>query len=169
MHVSHLFDAEARRKLLRFIAVRVRNNPHDIEDIAQIVHLRLLQRTDRGLLRKPWAYLFVTARNVIHDYFDANRRLNDHVIYDTQQAESAAEKPPLALDAPTETQKVDEDSDLERAARTLPKTIRMVIELSCKEGLSVSEIAKQAGLAQATVVKYRTVGKHLLQDYLKDT
>jgi RNA polymerase sigma factor (sigma-70 family) len=160
------FDGTERGALLGFIRRKLGGNETDAEDLTHDVYVRLLKRPG-SLLENPMAYAVSTTHNVIRDHFKRKQREGERIIFNTEEAESAAEKTPDPSQDRAQTHEEDL-SDLKKITQALPKNFREVILLYYAEGLSTGEVATRMGLAKATVVKYRTMATHTLQD-LKDT
>jgi RNA polymerase sigma factor (sigma-70 family) len=65
--VGELYQSHNKR-LLRFLAQRIRNATFNASDLAQEVYLRLSRIGRPQTIREPQAYLFRVARNVIFDH-----------------------------------------------------------------------------------------------------
>src|SRR5262245_52939191 len=78
--------------LHRFLAKRL-GRPQDVDDLAQEVFVRLLRLERPELVRKPQAYLFSVAANLVREFRIRNEKEHERVDYDSEAAEQAADNP----------------------------------------------------------------------------
>lgn len=146
-------------KLRQFLLRRLRERPHDVDDLAQQVHLRLLALSEDGsLVRQPPAYLFRVAANVVNDFYSAEHK-QGHVLYDSDVLHQAADHHtgPDALAA------FELQQELEEALAQLPPTQRAVLLMQERDGYQYKEIALKLRLSVDTVHKYMTLAKAKLR------
>jgi RNA polymerase sigma-70 factor (ECF subfamily) len=152
------YAGQLRRYLLR----RLREKPHDVDDLAQQVYVRLLSLAKSGsLVRQPPAYLFRVAASVVSDFYSAERK-QGHVLYDSDVLLQAADHQagPDALAA------LELQQELEEALEQLPPTQKAVLLMQERDGYQYKEIALQLRLSVDTVHKYVTVAKARLRNLL---
>lgn len=149
-------------QLRRFLLKRLKERPHDVEDLAQQVYLRLLGMQKNGsLVRQPPAYLFRVAANVVSDFYSAERRQR-HVLCDSEVLHQAAEheREPDRLAA------LELREELEAALERLPPMQKTVLLMQERDGYQYKEIALKLRLSVDTVHKYVTVAKAKLRTFL---
>ncbi|MBS0374746.1 MAG: sigma-70 family RNA polymerase sigma factor [Proteobacteria bacterium] len=147
--LAELFAAQ-RSRLERFIARRIRAR-QDIADVAQEVYLRMLSVKDIEAIRRPEAYLFTVADNVMKEQAVRNRRGAGAV--DIDGADAAAELAVLStIDA-----ELDHSEEVERLREVLgqlsPKC-REAVRLQYAQGMSYREIGSRLGISSNMVKKY---------------
>lgn len=136
--------------LQRFLRHRLQST-ENAQDLAQEAYLRLLH-LDRGeFVRKPQAYLYRIAANLVYEF--RLRERNQPVTFDSealdQAAESAAE--PLASEA---SDRIAVEQQLESILAELAPLYRAVLVLRKRDGLSYPEIARTLDISVHTVKKY---------------
>jgi RNA polymerase sigma factor (sigma-70 family) len=149
-------------QLRRFLLRRLKERPHDVEDLAQQVYVRLLGLAkDGSLVRQPPAYLFRVAASVLSEFYSAERR-QGHVLYDSDVLLQAADHHagPDALAA------LELQQELEAALARLPPTQKAVLLMQERDGYQYKEIALKLRLSVDTVHKYVTVAKAKLRTLL---
>ena len=150
------------RQLRRFLVRRLKERPHDVDDLAQQVYVRLLAvAKDGALVREPPAYMFRVAANVVSDFYKGERRRH-HVLCDSDVLDQAAdnEAGPDALAA------LELREELEGALAQLPATQKSVLLMQERDGYQYKEIAMKLRLSVDTVHKYATVAKAKLRRLL---
>lgn len=142
--------AQYRRRLHRFLSVRLRN-VHDVPDLAQEVFLRLLRVERHDAIRNPEAYLFTVASHVIQQH--TLRRSNDPVLVDIVDAvaELVTES---TDDSSTKADNVQRIEHLEQLLSQLPPRVGAALVMHRVGGYTVQEIADQLGVARETAKKY---------------
>jgi RNA polymerase sigma factor (sigma-70 family) len=136
--------------LQRFLMRRLRS-VQNAQDVAQETYLRLL-RLDRGeLVRKPQAYLYRVAANLVYEF--KLREANEPVTFDSEALDRAAEHP-AELPANETGERVSVDQQLEAVLMQLPPLYRAVFVLRKRDGQSYPEIANTLGISVHTVKKY---------------
>ncbi len=136
--------------LHRFLMRRLRST-HNAQDLAQETYLRLLRMDHPELVRKPQAYLFRIASNLVYEF--KLRARNEPVAFDSDAVEQAAEDfaTPSALE-PSDS--VSNTQQLEAVLEQLPPLYRAVFVLRKRDGLSYPEIAHALDISVHTVKKY---------------
>ena len=139
-------------QLHRFLARRL-DRPHDVDDLAQEVFMRLARIEKPELIRKPQAYLLSIAANLVYEFRLRGQKEHEQVTYDSATVEQVAERvadPSLRDSA--------EDLDLRRrldhALEQLPPMQRAVLLLVKRDGYSHKEAARKTGLNVRTVERY---------------
>lgn len=142
--------AQYRRRLHRFLSVRLRN-VHDVPDLAQEVFLRLLRVRQHDVIRNPEAYLFTVASHVIHQH--TLRQSNSPAMVDIVEAVSE-----LTTDATddlaTRADNAQRIERLERVLAQLPPRVAAALVMHRVSGYTVQEIADELGVARETAKKY---------------
>jgi RNA polymerase sigma-70 factor (ECF subfamily) len=149
-------------QLRRFLIKRLRERPHDVDDLAQQVYVRLLGLAQDGsLVRQPAAYLFRVAASVVSDFYSSERR-QGHIIYDSEALLRVADEPT----APDQLADLELRQELEEALERLPPTQKTVLLMQERDGYQYKEIALKLRLSVDTVHKYVTVAKARLRTIL---
>jgi RNA polymerase sigma factor (sigma-70 family) len=144
--VFEQYDTELQRFLVR----RLRST-QNAQDLAQEAYLRLLN-LDRGdFVRKPQAYLYRIASNLIYEF--KLRERNAPVTFDSEALEHAAESA-TAPAAGEESERLGMQQQLESMLAELPPLYRAVLVLRKRDGLSYSEVARTLDISVHTVKKY---------------
>lgn len=131
------------RDLHRFLLRRLRSG-ESADDVAQEVYLRLLRIEHAELVRRPQAYMYQIAFNVVSEM--RLRHLNEPVMFDSDTADYVAEHPQDTGDNGAD--------ELEFVLSQLTPTFRAVLLLRKRDGLSHAEIAQRLGLSLHTVKRY---------------
>jgi RNA polymerase sigma-70 factor (ECF subfamily) len=135
--------------LHRFLLRRLRSS-HNAQDLAQETYLRLLRMDSHELVRKPQAYLYRIAANLVYEF--KLRERNEPVAFDSEALERAAESTPSgAIDA---GEAVSLAQQLESVLGQLPPLYRAVFVLRKRDGMSYPEIARTLDISVHTVKKY---------------
>lgn len=136
--------------LQRFLTRRLQSTDN-AQDLAQEAYLRLLH-LDRGeFVRKPQAYLYRIASNLVYEF--RLRERNQPVTFDSEAFDHAAESTaePLATEA---SDRMEFEQQLEAILAELPALYRAVLVLRKRDGMSYLEIARSLDLSVHTVKKY---------------
>jgi RNA polymerase sigma factor (sigma-70 family) len=136
--------------LQRFLTRRLQS-AENAQDLAQEAYLRLLH-LDRGeFVRKPQAYLYRIASNLVYEF--RLRERNQPVTFDSEALDDAAERTaePLATEA---SDRMEIEQQLESILADLPPLYRAVLVLRKRDGLSYLEIARTLDISVHTVKKY---------------
>lgn len=138
--------------LQRFLVRRLRS-AQTAQDLAQEAYLRLL-RLDRGeFVRKPQAYLYRIASNLVYEY--RLRERNAPVTFDSEALERAAEHPAVDLAEGADAgDQLDMARQIDDLLEPLPPLYRAILLLRKRDGLSYPEIAQTLGISVHTVKKY---------------
>jgi RNA polymerase sigma-70 factor (ECF subfamily) len=145
--VERLF-AEYAGVLRAFLRRRVALQP-DTEELFQEVFFRMLRIPDERVIQNPERYLFVVARNLVHEY-RANGRHHMVDIDDPQVEQQAAELPSFGNE-------VDNEQRVRRLGEVLqqlsPKC-QAVVALRFWQSQSYDEIAQRLDISTNMVKKY---------------
>jgi RNA polymerase sigma factor (sigma-70 family) len=136
--------------LHRYLRKRLRD-PDQAEDVMQEVFSRLLRVQQPQLVKKPHSYLFGIAFHVIREM----RLKEEHepVAFDSEAASEAAEHPLLV--APDELgDRLNVQTQLERALAALPDVHRALVLLCKRDGLTYEEASRATGISVHMVEKY---------------
>jgi len=139
-----------RSELGRFLRARVQQT-QAANDLAQEVYLRILRFPPREVVLQPQAYLYRIASNVVHDF--NLRSQAERVTYDSEMAESLAERP-LQLDADNLEERLAAQQELAQVLAPLPLAWQAALVLRKRDGLSYVEIGKELGVSVHAVKKY---------------
>lgn len=144
---------EYRDELHRFLLRRLSRSGLDAGDVAQETFLRLLRVENAALIRKPRAYLYRIAINVIRELELKEQDSPLHRAHDVED---------VAVAEPGDS--VEHSSSLEAALSGLPAMQRAVLLLVKRDGKSYDEIARELELSAHTVKKYAFLAvKHCRQ------
>jgi RNA polymerase sigma-70 factor (ECF subfamily) len=148
---------DVRRYLLR----RVRSRS-DADDLSQEVCLRFLMADEAVSPRKPLAYLYGIAANLLADYRTHATRERGSIVVDSELAETFMEQGSGAAPAISEDI-VGLEQLLTRALSKLPPTHCSVLLAHKRDGMSYQETASRLNLSVHTVEKYVTQAKAQLR------
>lgn len=136
--------------LHRFLMWRLRN-AHAAQELAQEAYLRLLRVERSELIRKPRAYLYRIALNLVYELRLKEQR--ELVTFDSEMLDGLADKIGSgALDDPDE--RAADQQQIEVILEQLPPLYRAIFVLRKRDGLSYPEIAQQLDISVHTVKKY---------------
>jgi RNA polymerase sigma factor (sigma-70 family) len=137
-----------REELHRYLLRRL-SRPHDVEDLAQEVYLRLLRFAQNAVVRSPRAYVLRVAFNVLAEFrYHGHRAL---VAFDSESADEAARH--LADDGAQPDEIYDTRVREERVEGMLDRLTpmqRAVLTLSTRESQSHAQIAERLGISAST-------------------
>ena len=126
----------------------------DADDIVQEAFVRILKAHSEGTIINPRAFLYVTARNLVHSRFRHQLVERPPSVKELSAAEIANES-----DNPLEELTKSEDIQiLIRSIRTLPKRCRQVMTLRKIYGYSLKEVAKILGISVSAVDTQCAIG-----------
>jgi len=136
--------------LTRFLERRVAV-PVDAQDLAQEVYLRLLRSEQLELIAEPQAYLYRVASNVAAEW-----RMRA-----SQRKPHSADELELLVDLTSPEVLLDEAlsaARLDAALREITPTVRAVLYLKLRDGMTHEEIAKHLSVTSRMVRRYLTTG-----------
>ena len=139
---------EYREELQRYLLRRLSRSGLDAGDITQETFLRLLRVEHTELIRKPRAYLYRVAVNVIREFQLKEQDSPLHGAVDIVATEDAIPAPSNSID------RVEHASSLTAALEGLPEMQRAALLLFKRDGKSYQEIAQELNLSSHTVKKY---------------
>lgn len=140
--------AEYREELQRYLLRRLSRSGLDAADVAQETFLRLLRVKHTELIRKPRAYLYRVAVNVIREFELREQGSPLHQAVDIVATEDFLPAPDNSID------RVEHASSLTAALEGLPAMQRAALLLFKRDGKSYREIAQELNLSPHTVKKY---------------
>jgi RNA polymerase sigma factor (sigma-70 family) len=137
-------------ELHRFLLRRLRS-AQNAQDLAQEAYLRLLRVEHAELVRKPRAYLYRIAVNLVSEFRLRERR--EPITFDSQALDEVAE---TASDTPPDEQgdRLADAQQIDTILGQLPPLYRAILVLRKRDGLSYEEIAQQLEISVHTVKKY---------------
>jgi RNA polymerase sigma-70 factor (ECF subfamily) len=136
--------------LHRFLMRRLRS-AQNAQDLAQETYLRLLRMDRHELVRKPQAYLYRIASNLVYEF--KLRERNEPVSFDSEAFEQAAETP-AGMVTGDASEGLDASRQLDAVLGQLPPLYRAVFLLRKRDGMSYPEIARALDISVHTVKKY---------------
>ncbi len=139
--------------LHRFLRKRL-PDPQQADDVAQEVFSRLVRVQQPELVKKPLSYLFGIAFHVIREI--RLREERDPVDYDSEVVDNAAEHP---REPPADelADRLNVQTQLERAIAALPEVHRALVLMCKRDGMTYEEASA------ATGISVHMVEKHLIQ------
>jgi RNA polymerase sigma factor (sigma-70 family) len=141
-------DAErCRNDLHRYLASRLRNS-ETANDLAQEAFLRYLQLPDAGVLRKPDAYLFRIAVNLLYEW----RMRNDRsiVTFNSDVADKCAGN--WTQGGGDDYERLISQEHLQKLLDSMPARPRQVLWMNKVLGKNHELIAKELGIKPRTVL-----------------
>jgi RNA polymerase sigma factor (sigma-70 family) len=144
-----VLHARFRRPLQRFFA-GYRLNVDDVEDLTQEVFLRLASGGCPAELRRPDAFVFTLARNLVRD---RARRMHTKAA----SVSVAVDDLELRSGAPTPDEVLEHDERLDQviaALETLKPATRRAFLLHRVHGYSYAEIARATGVSVSMIEKH---------------
>lgn len=137
---------------------------HDVDDVVQESHLRLLKAREHGRIESVKSYLFAIARNVALGVFRRRQNITALPVNDlegwrilegeTHVAESASLRQELVLAT--------------EAIESLPPRCREIVVLRALHGRSHKEIAAHLGLSEQTVRVQVARGMKKCAEFLRE-
>ena len=138
-----------RGELQRFLAGRV-NSPETVEDIIQMLFLRLSNYQSDTRVDNPRAFLFKVAGNLATDHLRSQQRRNESPITDEQIGEflDYTPSPETALISQQQL------AVLKQAIQELPPKCRDVFILCKFHHYTYLQAAQHLGIAESTATKH---------------
>lgn len=146
-----------RRELHRYLMRRLRQ-PHDVDDMAQEVYLRLCRLDDEKVVHKPLAYLYGIASHVLADFRIEVEQEREHITVDSDTVDEWVDHPTCVLPDDI-ADRLNLQQQIDKAIAQLPPTHAAVLLAHKRDGLSYDEVAEKLGLSRHTVEKYVTQAK----------
>ena len=143
------------QQLLRFFASRLRSAA-DANDLAQEVYLRLLRLQRPELIRKPEAYLFTIAANILRENALRSSDRPVHIaLQDVSDSELGVDGGRSGTSAPEEAAlQAARVHELEGMLLGLSPKARAALIWHRRDGHSYKEIATRLGISVNMVKKY---------------
>src|SRR5262249_9793363 len=142
----------------RYLIRRLRNSSREPCDVAQETWVRLLSIENERLVRKPVAYLFGIAKNVVREFARLDARephhLQDARHVATEHAEDGAEPRQEEATQDDPGDHLDLQRQLRRALEALPPLHRAVVLYVKRDGMTYREAGAKLGLTPRTVERY---------------
>jgi RNA polymerase sigma-70 factor (ECF subfamily) len=136
--------------LHRFLMRRLRS-AQNAQDLAQETYLRLLRVDRTEFIRKPQAYLYRIAANLIYEF--RLREQRDPVTFDSEILEQTGERT-IDRSAEDASEELGHAQQLEELLAPLPPLYRAAFILRKRDGMSYPEIARTLDISVHTVKKY---------------
>ncbi len=141
-----------RKELVAFVRRKFGAGPPDPEDVAQQAFANFVALPAGSVVHNPRAFLYRTAHNIAINY--CRREQVGRQFF--EPAPAAGEIRQARDDFDPEIVQIgrQEYSLVEEAIRAMPVRRRQFLLLNRIEGLSIAEIARQAGLSESAVRKH---------------
>lgn len=150
------FRGQLERFLKRGVA-----SPDDVRDLAQEVYLRLLRVERPELIRAPREYLYRIAIHVLAEWRSREKRAASYDFLDSHEQ--------LTTDPGSGRYgDVQEDLDLRRALRALPRVQGAALVLRWYYGMTYKQIAAELQVTERMVKRYIVKGYAALRGALGD-
>lgn len=137
-------------RLRRFLRLKL-GNASDVPDLAQEVFLRLLRVQNHEEIRSPEAYLFTVASHVVQQHYEKQVSTPASLDWIEEFSDNVGT---AAGDPPAHTEIRQRIEYLERTLDQLPPRVAMALVMHRMAGHTISEIARELGVAEITVKKY---------------
>lgn len=144
--IHEAYGAELHRFLVRRLG-----NSQEAADLAQEVYLRLLRLDRTALVRKPIAYMYMVASQVVAQF--RMQMDQESTTYDSEVVQEVCDRLPEEVHD-TMASRVSAHQELKQLLQGLPVMHRNVLLLRKRDGLSWTEIARELGISVHTVKKY---------------
>jgi RNA polymerase sigma factor (sigma-70 family) len=138
---------ECRTELGRYLARRLRN-PDVANDLAQEAYLRYLQLPNAGFVRKPDAYIFRIAVNLVYEW--RMRQDRSVVTFNTELADKCAGS--WVQPGGDVYERLRSREHLQKVLDSMPPRPRQVLWMNKVEGKGYAQIAKELGVKPSTVL-----------------
>lgn len=148
-------------QLHRFLLRRLRR-PHDAEDLAQEVFMRLSRIEDSAFVRQPRAYLFGVASHVVCEFEMRGGRARECITFDSEMLERQAEHP-AQLPPDDLAERLNAQRQLRAALERLPPMHLAVFLLHKRDGYSYEEIGRKLELPARKIETYLAEAKAQLR------
>jgi RNA polymerase sigma-70 factor (ECF subfamily) len=149
------------RELRRYFDRRL-GQPHEVEDLAQEVYLRLLRIDSAKHVENPLAFVYGVAHHVLADHISAERRAREALPLEGEVSEVGLDRPSEMLADQLE-ESLDVQQQVARALEQLPPMHAAVVLLRDRDGLSQEEVAERLSLSVHTVKKYIAEGHAMIR------
>lgn len=143
---------EYRAILHRFLMGLVRNR-QDAHDLAQETYLRYLQIKDAAVIRKPRAYLFRVAQNLVYEMRLGKAKERSVLTFDSDLSDIQSNR--VSDGSGRDPADVVGDPQLlNHALARIPPGYRRVLLMYKRDGMSAEDIAKELGITRRSVHVY---------------
>ena len=140
--------------LCGFVRGKFGGGPPDPEDVAQATFLKYADVEDHSAISNPKAFLFATARNMVVDYHRSPK--NYQPSQDQIDAQEKNEKSSDVFNPETVFMGKQEANIVESVIMQLSERDRAFVLMNRLEGMTYTEIAKQANMSRSGVQKIIT-------------
>lgn len=143
------------QQLIRFFVSRLRSDT-DAKDLAQEVYLRLLRLERPDLIRRPEAYLFTVAANIVRESALRSSSRSVHMaLQDISSEELAVEAlAPVAIGPEETAEQASRMRLLEELLTQLSPKARAALIWHRRDGQTYKQIAARLGVSVNMVKKY---------------
>jgi RNA polymerase sigma-70 factor (ECF subfamily) len=157
-------ECEQYRHELRSFFIRRSFRRDAVDDLVQLVYLRLLHSPSSETVRDPRAFMYRVAWNVLHDENQRVQRESQQIssCAPEQLAQMAEEVGVLWADDSDEALVRDE---FERALEGLPRVCQVAFLRQYRDGHSYAEIAEELGVTTHAIKKYMVKALHHLHTH----
>lgn len=151
-----------REYIKNYIAIRI-CHPHEAEDLAQDVFVRLWEH--RAFVNKDtvWSLLFTIARNIVTDKIRRYYKREDFIAYIYNKVEDSARNTTEDAVHYRELKKLHD-----KVVETLPAKRRRIYELSFNNEFSCPAIAGKLSLSPRTVECQLLLARKTVRTYLQN-
>jgi RNA polymerase sigma-70 factor (ECF subfamily) len=132
------------------VAMQVLRNPHEAEDLLQVVFLELMRNAGKFDAGKGTARVWIL-QCVYHRAFDRKRYLNRRGAYDVIDNETSLNGPAEERNEASTLSAMDSARLVQQAMAHLSEAQRKTIEMAFFDGLTMHEIADKTGETFANV------------------
>ena len=138
---------------LRAYLSRRLGNPHDVEDVAQSVFLKLVRINNRDLVvEKPFGFVRTIANRALAELGALRARDRAHFV-SASQIEHLVESAVTTDDDESLGDGLDVHQQIETALSQLSPTLASVLILVARDGLSYAEAAERLDISEHAVKK----------------
>ena len=139
------------QQLRRFLSLRLRGTPADVQDLVQEIYLRLLRLKDYEAIRNPQAYLYTIASHVLHQF--TLRRATEPKSMDPLDVVSALQS--ITTPDPADEAQIEQlvEAVGEKLKVHSPRAYAVLMMYRC-EGLTFREIGQRLGVSPVMARKY---------------
>ena len=144
------------------VALAYIKSPEIAEELVQDVFVKLWQKREESIeLQSLKNFLFITLRNEIWNVFRSQKREKKY-LEELKRRFSSMNATPEEITLFRQSNEI-----LEKGIRLLPPQQKTIFELSKKEGIKLTEIAKQLGLSRNTVRNHHQAALKFMRDFLR--
>lgn len=126
---------------------------HDIDDVAQETHLRLLRLLPGKHIEDLDAYISTVATNAVVDFVTNDSQTRERMSFDTDELERFFDLMPNGwVEDPQIT--AEREQELARITKHLPRHLKATLLLCGRDGMTYEEAGKKLGRSPNTVKKW---------------